>query len=91
MIEFILQIEPKVAKSHLMLSQLKEAQQKALHEKGCLCYEIFINNNIILLHEKWENQECLDIHLSLDYLKDLKQSMRENLIKNFNKFILSES
>ena len=91
MVEFILQIKPKTEKYNLMLSQLKAAQKKATKEEGCLSYVIFISDNgNILLHEKWQSQECLDVHLSLDYLSELKRSMTENLVADFDKFSIHE-
>ncbi|MGQ4001659.1 hypothetical protein QIW31_01260 [Francisellaceae bacterium CB299] len=54
-----------------------------------MSYIIFIGDNgNILLHEKWESQECLNVHLSLDYLIELKQSMTENLVANFDEFTI---
>ena len=81
-------MKPKTTKYNLMLSQLKEAQKKAIKEEGCLSYKIFTGaDDTILLYEQWSSQYHLSMHLSLNYLKELKTSMEDNLIKNFDKYI----
>ena len=52
----------------------KELVKKSLNDKGCVAYDVFesaTRDNVIMICETWENEECLDAHMKSEHFTTL--------------------
>lgn len=82
MIEFVLEVLPKVGHYERALSLMKKNIPLAMVEEGCLNYEIIILEKFddrFYLLEKWSDQTTLDKHKQQEYLKQFRNEINDLL------------
>lgn len=54
-------------------------------ESGCISYDLFTStedDNILLMFEKWENQDVLNSHMQTEHFTEFNKSIANLLEKN---------
>ena len=49
-------------------------------EEGCEQYESFIDGNNFITIERWQNQECLDVHINSSHVKKYVPKLKECVV-----------
>ena len=68
----IAKITAKKNHEKTVLEELTNIIQPTLSEKGCINYDMYIDNDddtVFIFHENWESEQDLDNHLESEHIK----------------------
>lgn len=61
-------------------------------EQSCICYDLYAStedDNILMMFEKWKNQDALNSHMQTEHFKSFDTAIEELLAENIGISIYS--
>lgn len=80
-------ITAKTGQRNRIIENAKNLVESTRKEPGCISYDLYSSTedeNILLVLEKWENQEALDIHLETDHFLAFGQDCEDLLAEEMD-------
>jgi quinol monooxygenase YgiN len=77
-------ITAKHGKRDEIISQSQDVIESTRLESGCISYELFASTedeNVLVMFERWENIEALELHKQTDHYKAFGPSIKDLLEK----------
>jgi Uncharacterized conserved protein len=85
-------ITAKPGEKNKIVSKAQNLIQSTRLESGCISYNLYNeteNNNTLLMLEKWENQDVLNLHMQTEHFKAFNTAIGNILAKEVDIAIYS--
>ena len=92
MIMVTAKIKAKNGEKDKIVEKAQDVIESTRLESGCISYDLFAStedDNTLMMFEKWENQDVLNIHMQTEHFKEFGKAIEELLAENLKIYVYS--